>query len=103
MFAGEKINNTEGRSVLHTALRKPKTDSLTINGTDVVKDVHDTLDRIAGFSAKVRTGSLAGYTGKRLKNIVAIGIGGSFLGPEFVFEALRHDPVCKAASVEKGM
>ena len=61
------------------------------------------LNRIAGFSAKVRTGSFAGFTGKRLKNIVAIGIGGSFLGPEFVFEALRHDPVCKAASAEKGM
>ena len=103
MFAGEKINNTEGRSVLHVALRKPKTDSLTVDGTDVVKDVHDVLDRIAAFSAKVRDGSFAGFTGKKLKNIVAIGIGGSFLGPEFVFEALRHDATCKAASAEKGM
>lgn len=100
MFAGEKINNTEGRSVLHVALRKPKTDSLTVGDTDVVKDVHDVLDRISAFSAKVRDGSFAGFTGKKLKNIVAIGIGGSFLGPEFVFEALKHDATCKAASSE---
>jgi glucose-6-phosphate isomerase len=103
MFAGEKINNTEGRSVLHTALRLPKDASLVVDGTDVVKDVHGVLDRIAQFSNKVRDGTFAGFTGKRLKNIVAIGIGGSFLGPEFVFEALKHDATCKAASAEKGM
>jgi len=103
MFKGEKINNTEGRSVLHVALRKPKDASLIVDGVDVVKDVHEVLERIAEFSKKVREGTVAGFTGKRLKNIVAIGIGGSFLGPEFVFEALKHDATCKAASAAQGM
>lgn len=103
MFKGEIINNTEKRSVLHTALRRPKTDSLEVGGTDVVKDVHTVLEQIKSFSDKVRDGTIAGFTGKNLKNIVAIGIGGSFLGPEFVFEALRQDATCKAASVAKGM
>jgi glucose-6-phosphate isomerase len=98
MFKGEVINNTEKRCVLHVALRKPKTDSLIVDGNDVVKDVHTVLDQIKQFSQKVRDGTISGYTGKKLKNIVAIGIGGSFLGPEFVFEALRHDATCKAAS-----
>lgn len=98
MFAGEKLNNTEGRSVLHPALRKDKADSLVVDGVDVVKDVHEVLDRIKEFSDKVRNGTAAGFTGKKLKNIVAIGIGGSFLGPEFVYEALRYDATCKAAS-----
>jgi glucose-6-phosphate isomerase len=89
--------------VLHTALRRPKTDSLEFNGNDVVKDVHTVLDQIKTFSDKVRDGTITGFTGKNLKNIVAIGIGGSFLGPEFVFEALRQDATCKAASVAKGM
>lgn len=75
-----------------------KTESLTVDGKDVVKDVHEVLDRICDFSNKVRDGTISGFTGKKLKNIVAIGIGGSFLGPEFVFEALRHDSTCKAAS-----
>jgi len=101
MFKGEKINNTEGRSVLHTALRKEKTDSLVVDGTDVVKDVHEVNERIQAFTNKVRDGSLAGFTGKKLANIVAIGIGGSFLGPEFVFEALKFDEKAKAAA--KGM
>jgi len=103
MFKGEVINNTEKRCVLHTALRRPKTDTLQVNGTDVVKDVHTVLDQIKAFSDKVRDGTITGFTGKNLKNIVAIGIGGSFLGPEFVFEALRHDATCKAASAAKGM
>lgn len=80
------------------SLRKPKTASQVVDGTDVVKDVHEVLDRIAAFTNKVRSGEFAGFTGKKLKNVVAIGIGGSFLGPEFVFEALRHDATCKAAA-----
>ena len=103
MMAGQVINNTEKRCVLHPSLRKPKTESLVVNGTDVVKDVHAVLDQIKEFSNKVRDGTITGFTGKNLKNIVAIGIGGSFLGPEFVFEALRHDATCKAASSSKGM
>jgi glucose-6-phosphate isomerase len=98
---GDKINNTEGRSVLHVALRKQAGETLEVDGTDVVKDVHAVNARIAEFSKSVRDGSLKGHSGKNLKNIVAIGIGGSFLGPEFVFEALRYDATCKAAS--KGM
>lgn len=98
MAKGEKINNTEGRSVLHVALRKQQGETLEVDGKDVVKDVHEVNARIADFSKKVRDGTLKGKSGKQLKNIVAIGIGGSFLGPEFVFEALRHDATCKASS-----
>lgn len=98
---GEKINNTEGRSVLHVALRKEASDSLVVDGTDVVKDVHAVNQRISEFSAKVRDGTVKGHTGKNLRNIVAIGIGGSFLGPEFVFEALKFDETARAAA--KGM
>ena len=101
MLKGDKINNTEGRSVLHMALRKQEGETLEVDGKDVVKDVHEVNARIAAFSKSVREGVVKGHTGKNLKNIVAIGIGGSFLGPEFVFEALRHDATCKAAS--KGM
>ena len=79
-------------------MRKPKTDTLNVDGKNVVKDVHDVLDRIKSFSEKVRNGAFKGFTGKKIKNIVAIGIGGSFLGPEFVFEALRQDKGCKEAS-----
>jgi glucose-6-phosphate isomerase len=89
MFSGRKINTTEGRSVLHVALRKQANDKLEVDGNDVVKDVHETLNRIKAFSEKVRSGTFKGFTGKNIKNIVAIGIGGSFLGPEFVFEALK--------------
>ena len=89
MFSGKKINTTEGRSVLHTALRRPKDQTLVVDGKDVVKDVHEVLYRIKTFSEKVRNGTFKGFTGKKIKNVVAIGIGGSFLGPEFVFEALR--------------
>jgi len=98
MFSGEKINTTEGRSVLHVALRKPKGSHLKVGEQDVVKDVHETLDRIKAFSEQVRSGAFKGFTGKKIKNVVAIGIGGSFLGPEFVFEALRQDAKCKKDS-----
>ena len=101
MFSGEKINSTEGRSVQHVALRKPKGSTHVVDGTDVVKDVHEVLDRIGAFTNKVRSGEFTGYTGKKLRNVVAIGIGGSFLGPEFVFEALRHDATCKAAAGDR--
>jgi len=101
MARGDKINNTEGRSVLHMALRKQPGDSLEVDGKDVVKDVHEVNARIAEFSKNVREGVVKGHSGKKLKNIVAIGIGGSFLGPEFVYEALRYDATCRAAS--KGM
>jgi glucose-6-phosphate isomerase len=96
MFAGEKINPTEGRSVLHTALRREASETLMVDGKNVVEDVHTVLKQIEAFSAKMRSEVL--YSGKKLKNIVAIGIGGSFLGPEFVYEALRYEPTCKAAS-----
>ncbi len=76
---------------MHIALRKAKNESLIVDGVDVVKDVHDVLDRIATFSNNVREGIIKGHTGKNLRNIVSIGIGGSFLGPEFVYEALRYD------------
>uniref|UniRef100_A0A7S3MTH2 Glucose-6-phosphate isomerase n=1 Tax=Strombidium inclinatum TaxID=197538 RepID=A0A7S3MTH2_9SPIT len=101
MASGEKINITENRSVLHVALRKPKEDSLVVGDTDVVKDVNEVLDRIQKFSTAVRDGTFKGHSGKKLKNIVAIGIGGSFLGPDFVSEALKHDAACNEAS--KGM
>ncbi len=89
MFRGDKINVTEGRSVLHTALRRPRSDSLVVDGTDVVKDVHDVLDRIYAFADKVRSGEWTGVTGKRIETIVNIGIGGSDLGPVMVYEALK--------------
>ncbi|CDF33354.1 glucose-6-phosphate isomerase [Chondrus crispus] len=98
MFNGDKINTTEGRSVLHVALRAPKTASITTDGTDVVPAVHEVLDKIKGFTDKVRSGAWVGATGKTLTDVVAIGIGGSYLGPEFVFEALRMDPKASAAA-----
>jgi glucose-6-phosphate isomerase len=94
MFNGDKINTTEGRSVLHVALRKPAGESLNVGGTDVVANVHAVNSRIKAFTDKIRSGEISGHTGKKLQNIVAIGIGGSFLGPEFVFEALKYDSVC---------
>ena len=98
MFSGEKINPTENRSVLHVALRMPEGQSLEVDGKDVLAEVHEVNRRIADFSNKVRSGEIVGYTGKKLANIVAIGIGGSFLGPEFVYEALRFDATCRADS-----
>jgi glucose-6-phosphate isomerase len=90
MFAGERINTSENRSVLHVALRMPKGTSLIVDGVDVVAQVHEVLDRMADFATKVRSGAWLGYTGKPVRNIVNIGIGGSDLGPVMAYEALRH-------------
>ena len=90
MFTGEKINITENRAVLHVALRAPKTESIKVDGVDVVPEVHAVLDKMSGFADRVRSGEWKGYTGKRIKNVVNIGIGGSDLGPVMAYEALRH-------------
>ncbi len=90
MFRGEKINVTEKRAVLHVALRAPKAQSILVDGEDVVQQVHAVLDRMADFSAAVRSGTWKGYTGKAIRNIVNVGIGGSDLGPVMAYEALRH-------------
>jgi glucose-6-phosphate isomerase len=89
MFSGEKINVTEGRAVLHVALRAPAGSKLLLDGKDVVADVHQVLGQMATFSNDVRSGRFIGHSGKRLKNIVNIGIGGSDLGPAMAYEALR--------------
>ncbi len=90
MFAGERINVSENRSVLHIALRMPKGSSLIVDGTDVVAQVHEVLDRMAAFADRIRSGEWKGHTGKPIRNIVNIGIGGSDLGPVMAYEALRH-------------
>ncbi|MET8139434.1 glucose-6-phosphate isomerase [Sphaerisporangium sp. NPDC005288] len=90
MFRGERVNTSEGRSVLHVALRMPKGSSLVVEGVDVVAEVHEVLDRMADFARRVRSGEWTGHTGKPIKNIVNIGIGGSDLGPVMAYEALRH-------------
>src|SRR3954467_2851152 len=90
MFAGERINITENRSVLHVALRMPRGSSLVVDGRDVVGDVHEVLDRMAAFAERVRSGEWRGHTGKTITNIVNIGIGGSDLGPVMAYKALRH-------------
>jgi glucose-6-phosphate isomerase len=90
MFAGEKINVTENRPVLHVALRAPRTASIMVDGEDVVPKVHAVLDRMAEFATRVRTGAWTGFTGRRIRNVVNIGIGGSDLGPAMAYEALRH-------------
>jgi glucose-6-phosphate isomerase len=90
MFCGEKINVTEGRAVLHVALRAPKEESISVDGEDVVPQVHAVLDRMAGFAGKIRSGAWKGHTGKPIRNIVNIGIGGSDLGPVMAYEALKH-------------
>jgi glucose-6-phosphate isomerase len=90
MFRGDRINVTENRSVLHVALRMPKGTSLVVDGRDVVADVHEVLDRMAAFSERVRSGEWTGHTGKPIRNVVNIGIGGSDLGPVMSYEALRH-------------
>jgi glucose-6-phosphate isomerase len=90
MFSGEKINITEKRAVLHVALRAPKSASILVDGKDVVPEVHAVLDAMAGFANRIRSGAWKGHTGKRIRNIVNIGIGGSDLGPVMAYEALRH-------------
>jgi len=90
MFRGDRINTTEERSVLHVALRMPKGSSLVVDGRDVVADVHEVLDRMAAFSERIRSGDWKGHTGKPIRNIVNVGIGGSDLGPVMAYEALRH-------------
>ncbi len=90
MFAGERINVSENRSVLHIALRMPKGTSLVVEGVDVVAQVHEVLDRMATFAESIRSGEWKGHTGKPIRNIVNIGIGGSDLGPVMAYEALRH-------------
>jgi glucose-6-phosphate isomerase len=90
MFSGEKINLTEKRAVLHTALRAPRNASIFVDETNVVPQVHAVLDKMAGFANRIRRGEWKGHTGKRIRNIVNIGIGGSDLGPVMAYEALRH-------------
>jgi glucose-6-phosphate isomerase len=90
MFAGEHINVSEDRAVLHVALRMPRNRSLVVDGIDVVKEVHETLDRMGAFAERVRSGEWKGHTGKPIRSVVNVGIGGSDLGPTMAYEALRH-------------
>ena len=90
MFRGDKINLTEKRAVLHVALRAPKGQSILVDGKDVVPEVHAVLDKMAGFAERVRSGAWKGHTGKRIRSVINIGIGGSDLGPVMAYEALRH-------------
>jgi glucose-6-phosphate isomerase len=90
MFRGDKINFTEQRAVLHTALRAPRDSKIVVDGVNVVPEVHAVLDKMAAFSDRVRSGAWTGFTGQRIRNIVNIGIGGSDLGPVMAYEALRH-------------
>jgi glucose-6-phosphate isomerase len=90
MFAGERINVSEDRSVLHVALRMPQESSLVVDGVDVVKQVHEVLGRMGAFAERVRSGAWKGHTGRPIKNVINIGIGGSDLGPVMAYEALRH-------------
>ena len=90
MFTGERINVTENRSVLHVALRAPAGDSIVVDGVDVVKEVHEVLGRMAAFAGRIRSGEWRGHTGRPIRNVVNIGIGGSDLGPVMAYEALRQ-------------
>jgi glucose-6-phosphate isomerase len=90
MFSGRRINVTEDRAVLHVALRAPRTASILVDGKNVVPEVHAVLDKMAAFAARVRGGEWRGHTGKRIRNVINIGIGGSDLGPVMAYEALRH-------------
>ena len=90
MFRGDKINVTEARAVLHVALRAPRGASIVVDGKDVVPEVHAVLDAMADFATRVRSGAWKGHTGKRIRNVVNIGIGGSDLGPVMAYEALKH-------------
>ncbi len=98
MASGKKINTTENRAVLHIALRADKRQRIMLDGENVVADVHNVLNKIKTFSDQVRSGKWKGATGKKLTDVVAIGIGGSYLGPEFVYEALRTDPTATKAA-----
>lgn len=98
MFAGERINVTEDRPVLHTALRAPRKAKIEVDGVNIVKDVWEVLDRIKAFSDRVRSGEWVGVTGKPIKNVVCVGIGGSYLGPLFVHTALATDQTAMAAA-----
>jgi glucose-6-phosphate isomerase len=90
MFRGDKINITENRAVLHVALRAPKDESIVVDGKNVVPEVHTVLDRMSDFSNRVRGGEWKGHTGKRIRNVINVGIGGSDLGPVMAYEALKH-------------
>ncbi|HTZ31124.1 MAG TPA: glucose-6-phosphate isomerase [Methylomirabilota bacterium] len=90
MFRGDKINITENRAVLHVALRAPRDASILVDGKNVVPDVHAVLDKMADFSDRVRGGAWLGHTGKRIRNVINVGIGGSDLGPVMAYEALKH-------------
>ncbi len=90
MFRGDKINTTEGRAVLHIALRAPAGQRIEVDGEDAVRDVHAVLDKMGAFAERVRSGAWLGHTGKRIRNVISIGIGGSDLGPVMAYEALRH-------------
>jgi glucose-6-phosphate isomerase len=90
MFQGEKINVTEKRAVLHVALRAPASETIKVDGVNVVPEVHDVLNKMAAFSNRVRSGEWKGHTGKRIRNVINIGIGGSDLGPVMAYEALRY-------------
>src|SRR5882724_1406214 len=90
MFRGEKINVTEKRAVLHVALRAPKEASIVVDGLNVMPQVHAVLDKMADFSTRVRSGAWTGHTGRRIKSVINIGIGGSDLGPVMAYEALKH-------------
>lgn len=90
MFTGERINVTENRAVLHVALRAPAGEKIVVDGEDVVPQVHAVLDKMSGFADRVRSGEWKGHTGKRIRNVINVGIGGSDLGPVMAYEALRH-------------
>src|SRR6201981_3266914 len=90
MFRGEKINVTEDRAVLHVALRAPRGASIIVDGKNVVREAHAVLDKMAAFAHRIHSGQLKGHTGKRIRNVVNIGIGGSDLGPVMAYEALKH-------------
>jgi glucose-6-phosphate isomerase len=90
MFRGEKINITEKRAVLHVALRAPEGETILVDGQDVVPEVHSVLDKMSSFSNRIRSGEWKGHTGKRIRNVINVGIGGSDLGPVMAYEALKH-------------
>lgn len=102
MITGKRINTTENRAVLHTALRAKKSEVVMLDGVNVVEQVHSVLDRIRTFTETVRSGKHLGATGKHIKNFVAVGIGGSYLGPDFLYEALKTDPAASSAGQQAG-